>query len=203
MKFKLSGLVMVIGLSVSPLSAIAADNAATNNHTAHAGHTANMNQTLAPIMAVPTEGGQGAFTAIAEIVEMLNNDPNTDWSKVDIDALRNHLVDMNELALYAQAAQSEADGVVKFIINGKPSALRAAKNMVPAHAVELNKMDGWQVGVTVEADRVIMLVTADNEATLAKIRALGFFGMMATGAHHQPHHWGMATGAMQGHAHTH
>ena len=49
--------------------------------------------------ARPTEAGQGAFAAIQEIVAILEADPDTDWSKVDIDALRQHLVDMNAVTL--------------------------------------------------------------------------------------------------------
>ena len=37
---------------------------------------------------VPSEPGQSAFAAIQEIVAMLDSDPETDWSKVDIEALR-------------------------------------------------------------------------------------------------------------------
>ena len=49
--------------------------------------------------SIPVEAGQGAFAAVAEIVSILTADPKTDWSKVDISALREHLADMNELSL--------------------------------------------------------------------------------------------------------
>lgn len=51
----------------------------------------------------PTSPGQDAFGAIQEIVSILDLDPNTDWSKVDIAALREHLIDMNEVTLHAVA----------------------------------------------------------------------------------------------------
>src|SRR5579884_926245 len=41
----------------------------------------------------PSLPGQGAFGAIQEIVRSLDADPNTDWSKVDLEALRQHLID--------------------------------------------------------------------------------------------------------------
>src|SRR5947209_3755409 len=41
----------------------------------------------------PTMPGQDAFGTIQEIVGILEADPNTDWSKVNISALREHLVD--------------------------------------------------------------------------------------------------------------
>ena len=46
----------------------------------------------------PTMPGQDAFGAIQEIVQILQSDPKTDWSKVNIEALRQHLIDMNEVA---------------------------------------------------------------------------------------------------------
>ena len=49
--------------------------------------------------------GQDAFGTIQEIVQILQSDPKTDWSKVNIDALRQHLIDMNEVTLHAAAAQ--------------------------------------------------------------------------------------------------
>ena len=49
--------------------------------------------------------GQDTFGAIQEIVQILEADPATDWSKVNIAALREHLIDMNEVALHAVAAE--------------------------------------------------------------------------------------------------
>jgi hypothetical protein len=55
---------------------------------------------------VPMQPGQGAFAAIQEIVEILEADPETDWSKVDIGALRQHLIDMDNVALHAQVEKA-------------------------------------------------------------------------------------------------
>lgn len=43
-------------------------------------------------MGGPQETGQSAFAALAEIVTILQADPETDWERVDIDGLRRHLV---------------------------------------------------------------------------------------------------------------
>src|SRR5438270_319404 len=43
----------------------------------------------------PTEPGQSAFAAIQEIVQILEGDSRTDWTKVNIEALRQHLIDMS------------------------------------------------------------------------------------------------------------
>lgn len=50
---------------------------------------------------MPGETGQAAFAAIQEIVAMLDADPATDWARVDIEALRQHLIDMNNVTLGA------------------------------------------------------------------------------------------------------
>ena len=66
----------------------------------HSKHMAAMN-------GMPVEGGQSAFAAIQEIVGILENDPHTDWSKVDIEALRQHLIDMDNVTLRAAVTASE------------------------------------------------------------------------------------------------
>ena len=48
-----------------------------------------------------SETGQSQFVAIAEIVSLLRNDPETDWSQVEIKALRDHLVDMDNVTTKA------------------------------------------------------------------------------------------------------
>ena len=55
-----------------------------------------------PPSPVATRAGQDAFAAIQEVVEILTADPKTDWSKVNIDALRQHLIDMNNVTLNAK-----------------------------------------------------------------------------------------------------
>jgi hypothetical protein len=50
---------------------------------------------------IPTEPGQAALGAMQEIVRMLEADPDTDWSKVTLTALREHLIDMDEVTLRA------------------------------------------------------------------------------------------------------
>lgn len=77
-------------LSAMPLAATAQD---------HDTHHPEMG--ALPAASQPTEPGQGAFAAIAEIVALLSADTSTDWSRVDITALREHLVDMNQLTLNA------------------------------------------------------------------------------------------------------
>ena len=142
---------------------------------------------------VPSEPGQGAFAAIAEIVALLESDPATDWSKVDIDALRAHLQDMDELTLRASAVQSEDENGIHFTVTGTGATLRAIHAMMPAHGRVLDTTTDWTVRVETNPRGAVMRVAAAPDA-LKRIRALGFFGIMATGAHHQVHHLQIARG---------
>ncbi len=145
---------------------------------------------------MPKQPGQGAFAAIAEIVELLVNDPTTDWSKVNIDTLRNHLVDMNQVTLYAEAKTEVMDGKVVFTITGSGRTLKAIQTMVMAHSKVLDDSTAWEVSAKITENGAVMSVGSSKPAAVKVIAALGFFGVMATGAHHQPHHFGMAKGLM-------
>ena len=90
----------------------------------------------------PTMAGQAAFGAIQEVVQILEADPTTDWTKVNIAALREHLIDMNEVTLNAGATERALDNAVEITVSGEGRTLQAIKRMVPAHARELVKM-GW------------------------------------------------------------
>src|SRR4029077_15278070 len=96
--------------------------------------------------AVPTMPGQDAFGAIQEIVRMLDADPKTDWSKVDLEGLRQHLIDMNDVTLKAEAAATPIDGGVAIAITGTGRTVDAIRRMVPAHAqeVEHTRLNGWR-----------------------------------------------------------
>ncbi len=142
----------------------------------------------------PTEAGQGAFAAIAEIVAILEADPETDWSKVDISALRQHLLDMSTLTLGAQAAEQPVDGGLKVNVTGEGPTRDAIQRMVPAHAAELDKISTWSASAAVNDSGATLVVTSSDPNEQAKIIGLGFFGLMATGSHHQAHHLAMAKG---------
>jgi hypothetical protein len=143
--------------------------------------------------ALPASPGQDAFGAIQEIVQILQADPATDWSKVNIAALREHLIDMNEVTLHAAASERTTDGGIEIDVTGEGRTLAAIKRMVPAHVRELAAL-GWNAS-TAELPNGVKLTVAANEAVpLAKLKALGFMGIMVQGSHHQPHHLMMAKG---------
>ena len=146
----------------------------------------------------PTMPGQDAFGAIQEVVQMLEADPATDWSKVNIAALREHLIDMNEVTLRASAAERALDNGVEITVTGEGRTLAAIKRMVPAHVGELGKI-GWNAKTEDLPNGVKLTVTADDARQVTKLKALGFMGIMVQGAHHQAHHLMMAKGELAMH----
>jgi hypothetical protein len=148
----------------------------------------------------PILPGQDAFGAIQEIVQILQDDPATDWSKVSIAALREHLIDMNEVTLRAKTSEHALDNGVEIIVTGQDRTAAAIKRMVPAHAGELEKL-GWSAKTEDLPDGVKLTVTSSDAKQAVKLRALGFMGIMVQGAHHQTHHLMMAKGELSGHVH--
>jgi hypothetical protein len=145
---------------------------------------------------MPTLPGQDAFGTIQEIVGILEADPGTDWTKVNIAALREHLIDMNEVTLHAQAAPTPVDGGLRLEVTGAGRTLEAIQRMLPAHAREMNGAQGWAWKAEPQAGGVTLTVTSADPRQATKIRALGFIGVMAQGGHHQMHHLAMARGEM-------
>ena len=147
---------------------------------------------------MPTMPGQDAFGAIQEVVQLLQADRATDWSKVNISALRQHLIDMNEVTLHAAAAERMLDNSIEIAVTGEGRTLEAIKRMVPAHVSELREI-GWITKSEDLANGVKLTVTASEAQPLAKLKALGFMGIMVQGGHHQPHHLMMAKGEFSMH----
>ena len=150
---------------------------------------------------VPTMPGQDAFGTIQEIVQILEADPKTDWSKVTLEALRQHLIDMNDVTLKAEAAPKLVDGGLQMAVTGKGRTIEAIQRMVTAHAHEMDRthLNGWSAKTEKLPNGVVLTVTSANAKEVSHIRGLGFIGIMVSGPHHQPHHLAMARGEMMMH----
>jgi len=142
---------------------------------------------------LPTMPGQDAFGTIQEVVQMLEADPATDWSKVNIAGLREHLIDMNDVTLRAAANERMLDNGIEIAVTGEGRTLAAIKRMVPAHVHELSAI-GWNAKTEDLPNGVKLTVTTTDKQQIAKLKALGFIGIMVQGGHHQPHHLMMAKG---------
>jgi hypothetical protein len=144
-----------------------------------------------------SEPGQSAFAAIAEVVRELEADPNTDWNDVTIDVLREHLRDMDVVTIDSIAVAEDIEGGVRFTITGGPDVAPSITRMALGHAQVMDGVDDWSYSAEA-LDNGATLTVLVPKADLAKLKGLGFYGMLASGTHHQPHHWMMANGGSMG-----
>jgi hypothetical protein len=185
--------------AVVALAALAPFAAGAQDHV----HTPGM--THPATAAAPTEGGQAAFAAIAEVVRILDADPNTDWSKVNVEALRQHLVDMDEVTMRAVVRTENVAGGAAFVVTGNGRTLEAIRRMTRARASTGTPDSSVTMSVEELPNGVRFTALAGDptdQRAVTRIRALGFIGVVALGEHHGPHHLGIAAGtmtAMHGH----
>jgi hypothetical protein len=146
-----------------------------------------------PMKGMPSQPGQGAFAAIQEIVEILEADPTTDWSKVNIEALRRHLIDMDNVTLRADVKSEPIDGGMRFIVTGVGPVKESIQRMVMAHAATMNGAGSWKFAASeTDAGATLTVLTPAKDAS--KLLGLGFIGVMTRGMHHQMHHLMIARG---------
>lgn len=165
---------------------VAAQAMSGMDHASHAG-------------AVSASGpaGQDAYATIAAIVKTLEADPATDWSKVNIEALRQHLIVMNEVTLKSRATQAPVPGGARMDITGDGHVAESIRTMWRSHATMLAGMGPYRATVEDIPSGARVTVTATDprdEKTVAKIRGLGAMGLLTLGDHHAQHHMALARG---------
>lgn len=139
----------------------------------------------------PTEPGQGAFAAIAEVVALLQSDPTTDWASVDFEVLRQHLIDMDNVTMRSEVVVEPIPGGASFRVTSSDVAVaNSIRRMVTAHVATMDGTGGWKMTAVPTPGGADMMVTGDE----AQVRALGFIGVMTVGMHHQAHHLAIAKG---------
>ena len=143
--------------------------------------------------ALPKEAGQSAFAAIQEIVQILEADQKTDWAKVDIEGLRQHLIDMSNVTLYSNVVSTARDRGMSYSVSGTGPTRDSIRRMIKAHAGTMNGIDGWTfTSSETESGAIITVIVPEKD--LKKIKGLGFIGVMTHGMHHQEHHLMLARG---------
>lgn len=126
-----------------------------------------------------------AWQGTARGKSALMADPATDWSEVDIEALHQHLIDMDNVTLRALVPAEEIDGGARFLVTSdNPSVIASIRRMTVAHTATMNGVEGWALDATEIPGGAALVATGDA----LKIRALGFIGLMTVGMHHQSHH---------------
>ena len=182
-------------LALLATSALLTNKVWANDAMAHSHHHSSSHSTY---QTTPlTEAGQSIFATVSEVVAALEANPNTDWSKVNIPALYQHLVDMKHVAENVRILrEGKTKHGISLVLEVTERRTREALDRVlPAHANQLKESLGWHMQVQRQGKKEVHIqVNAHNEADRVKIQALGYMGVMAYGNHHQPHHWLMATG---------
>ncbi len=164
-------------------------------------HTPGMTHETAPAAvptgAVPTQSGQAAFAAIAEVVRMLQADSTTDWTKVNIEALRLHLRDMDLVLMQSRVVASHVEGGVRLEVTGDGEVTEAIRRMLHSHGQALESEFPIRTSVEHHERGLVFIARAKdpaNTAYAARLRALGLAGLLVMGDHHAPHHLMIARG---------
>jgi hypothetical protein len=195
-------MILVRGLAALAAALIlaGAGSASAQSAPSHPAMTPAQMQAMQPGPAaattVPTLPGQDAFGAIQEIVRILEADPKTDWSKVNLEALRQHLIDMNEVTLKSAEVTKPIPGGIRAVVTGAGRTIAAINRMVPDQAamIDATHPHGWSAKTAPLSNGVVFTVTAKDPKQVEIIRGLGFIGVMASGNYHQMHHLAMAKG---------
>jgi hypothetical protein len=189
-------IVRILTVVTAVASPIAAAHAQTTGGMDHPSHT--MGAAAPPTMPA----GQDAYAALASIVALLEADSTTDWSKVNIEALRQHLIVMNDVTLHARSTQSAVTGGARMDVTGDGHVAESIRAMLHAHATMLGREGPYRASVDDIPGGVRFTVTASDptdQTSIAKIRALGFSGLLTLGAHHAQHHLALARGQAMTH----
>jgi len=152
----------------------------------------------------PTQAGQAAFGAISEVVRTLKADPSTDWSKVNVEALRQHLIDMDDVTLHAMVSQRNVPGGAELTVTGAGRTGDAIKRMALNHTRMLDQESEYHATAEERSDGAIITVVAkdlNDTRLIAQIRGLGFAGLITEGDHHAAHHLAIARGDSDPHGH--
>jgi hypothetical protein len=152
--------------------------------------------------SLPAFPGQAAFTTLGEVVAILKADSSTDWSKVNLDALREHLIDMDDVVMHAAVVKRNVPGGIEARVTASGRTAQAIRRILTSHAAML-EMDSPYHATPVEIPSGIRLtVTAKDTADVSRvtiIRGLGFAGLLTEGNHHPRHHLAIARGDVRPH----
>jgi len=142
------------------------------------------------------EPGNDAFGTVQEVVNRLQADPDTDWSKVDLEALRQHLVDMDNFTRQVSVlSRKKLNYGAELVVRPDNDRTRASlQRALAAHPAMMQQETGWKMKVAAEGNNFRLTIISPKQADAERIYGLGYIGIMALGDHHQQHHWLMAKG---------
>ena len=183
-----------LSLSITAIIIVAPMASAHMHHT-NMNHAAMMGHNTAAAPVALKESGTDPFATLQEVITVLEANPGTNWEKVNIEALRLHLVEMQDMTINVDVKQQDINNGFQAVVT--PTTNRAVKSItrvLSGHPVQMKAETGWDMQVQNNNGVFTVTVTTDNAKDGAKIRGLGYIGVMAYGSHHQPHHWAIASG---------
>ena len=156
------------------------------------GSTANFTSSNNEMLTYP---GNMIFGTVQEAVNRLLASPDTDWKKVDVEGLRQHLLDMKNFSenVLVLSKQNISNGL-EVTIKVEPNALSSLERVLSAHPAQLYQESGWTMEVVQLEDEFTLTITTEVLDEVEKLRGLGYFGLMVYGNHHVSHHWMMIQG---------
>jgi hypothetical protein len=184
-------------ISVISLCFISAVQAESSHSSMNHGNMSHESMNHGDLSSKTTlkEAGTDPFAVIQEVISALESNPNTNWEKVNLEALRLHLVEMQDITINVNVAEKNVEsGFEAIIMPISRRALRAVGNVLQNHKSMLESETGWHMEVIKTEDVFNITVTTTDVNEINKIRGLGYIGVMAYGNHHQPHHWALASG---------
>lgn len=192
-------LTRAVVLTLTPLfTLLPAVNGYAETQTNHGAHQAGMHDGYPPMAmdrTIPTEPGQSAFAAIQEIVGLLEADPETDWRRVDIEGLRQHLIDMNNVTLHARVEAERSETGVRYRVSSPDSqVVESIQRMVISHGHSLGELGGARQQVRKIENGAVLILESSDVRQVQKWAALGFIGWLTADMHHQSHHLALAKG---------
>ena len=105
---------------------------------------------------------------------------------MSINRLRQHLVDLDEVMLRAQAEELVIEGGLEIRVSGTEQTLAALGRVVPQHVESMGEFRGWKMDVESVESALLLTLIGPDAGEQEIIRAMGFFGLMASGVH-RPH----------------
>jgi hypothetical protein len=99
---------------------------------------------------------------------------------------------MNDVALRSEVSAASVPGGLTMDVTGTGRTEQAIGRMVVLHTAELNAMPEWSARTQEIPGGLRLTVVSkkpDDSKTIARIRGLGFIGLLVQGAHHQPIAW--------------
>ena len=141
------------------------------------------------------DGARHAFKVLAGLVARLEADPTTDWRRVDLEAVRRHLADLERVTLAAEVRAEELPGGVGLTVTGPdPASVAAIRRLLPERAARLAEARRWKVATVTVPEGLRVEVRSLDPREAGRIRALGLTGLLVVGPLDEAYLLGLARG---------